>query len=229
MDIKKNENKLNELLKEEKMELENMAKEAETSVSDANKEAVPEPPAPQEDKQVAPEPPVPDMDQETSSETPVPEVDKQEVPEPPAPQEDKQEVPEPPAPKTINEEAVEAVFDTDNQSEVKKPEKPKVNDDGVDYEKIKAEIDSDFAEEGIPSSDLQEEIVLSNNKSYYILDRITYNKEFYLLLVCAEDDDHGTLIQKEVLENNQLKLKPLTSEEEFREVLKRFSEKSISP
>ena len=79
------------------------------------------------------------------------------------------------------------------------------------------------------NNDLQEALVLENGKEYLILDRIMYQQNFYLLLVCSAENDDDTLIQKEVLENNELKLKPIESEEEFNAVLQRFSIKNVSP
>jgi len=78
------------------------------------------------------------------------------------------------------------------------------------------------------NNELIETVKLEDEREYLILDRITYNKCFYVLLV-SDDDENKTFIQKEVMADNQLTFQPVDSDEEFREVLKRFSYKDISP
>lgn len=78
------------------------------------------------------------------------------------------------------------------------------------------------------NNDLQETIILDNNNEYLILDRIMYNKYFYILLINASDEN-DILVQKEVLIENEIRLSPLTDENEFNEVMKRFASKTIKP
>ena len=78
------------------------------------------------------------------------------------------------------------------------------------------------------NNDLLETVKLDNEREYLILDRVMYDGRFYVLLV-SDDDENETFIQKEVMYNNQLTFQPLTSDEEFDEVLRRFAQKDISP
>ncbi len=78
------------------------------------------------------------------------------------------------------------------------------------------------------NNELLETVKLANEREYLILDRIMYDGSFYVLLV-SDDDENETFIQKEVMKDNQLSFQPLETETEFQEVLKRFSQKDISP
>lgn len=70
--------------------------------------------------------------------------------------------------------------------------------------------------------DLKEIIELENEKEYYVLNRIVFEKEFYVLL-SNKEDNNDILIQKEVLQEGSLKLIGIDSEELFKQLLPKFS------
>lgn len=79
------------------------------------------------------------------------------------------------------------------------------------------------------NNELQEVISLDNGKEYIVVDRIAYNSNFYVMLVCADENDDETIIQKEVLEGTEFVLKPIEHKEEFDALISKFALKTICP
>lgn len=70
--------------------------------------------------------------------------------------------------------------------------------------------------------DLKELIEFEDGKEYYIIERISHNKNFYVLFKNKEDNE-DIMIQKEVLIDGEINFIGVESEEEFIEVITKFA------
>lgn len=69
-------------------------------------------------------------------------------------------------------------------------------------------------------------VLLDDNKSYLVVDTLSYKNNDYILLA-EMSDSSNVVIRKQMIHNNEITLLGLDSEEEFEEVLVKFSIKFI--
>ncbi len=79
------------------------------------------------------------------------------------------------------------------------------------------------------NNELQEIVMLNNNKEYIVMERIAHNGNFFVMLVAYDENDDEIIIQKEVMGDNEFVLKPIETEEEFNAIIGKFAMKPIRP
>ena len=68
------------------------------------------------------------------------------------------------------------------------------------------------------------EVVVLNDNKYYVMDRISYNSNAYLILLNI-NDENDLCVRKEVFKDDKKHLAMLDNEEELKNVLNLFANK----